>query len=190
MKDVTLALAGRSPETRESRQFLERLQASGARVSYAQVDVASRVDVQAFINKVLKSAGQIHGIIHSAGVIQDNFILKKPGREFSEVLTPKVAGFVNLDEATQDVDLDFFVTFSSGAAVAGNVGQADYAAANAFMDAYATYRQRLVAAGRRRGRTLSINWPLWAEGACAPTPVRNRCFESASGFLCSRNRRG
>ena len=46
----------------------------------------------------------------------------------------------------------------------GNPGQADYAAANAFMDAYAKYRNDLVVSGQRQGRTLSINWPLWQEG--------------------------
>ena len=83
------------------------------------------------------------------------------------MLAPKVAGLVHLDRATQHLDLDFLVCFSSMTAALGNPGQADYAAANAFMDAYAAYRNGLVAAGQRRGRTLSINWPLWREGGMA-----------------------
>ncbi|MER6405746.1 SDR family NAD(P)-dependent oxidoreductase [Streptomyces viridosporus] len=164
VKDARLVLVGRSPATEQSRRILERLRASGAEVSYEPVDVADRAAVRALVDGIRRTAGTIHGVVHSAGVIEDDFILRKSEREFREVLAPKVSGLVNLDEATEDLDLDFFVTFSSGAAVTGNVGQADYAAANAFMDAYAEYRQGLVADGRRSGRTLSINWPLWAEG--------------------------
>nr|QUJ23688.1 PKS [Streptomyces sp.] len=164
VKDARLVLVGRSPATEPSRRILEELRASGPEVSYEPVDVTDRAAVAALVDRVRRTAGTIHGIVHSAGVIQDDFILRKSEQEFREVLAPKVSGLVSLDEATADLDLDFFVTFSSGAAVTGNVGQADYAAANAFMDAFAEYRQGLVAGGRRSGRTLSINWPLWAEG--------------------------
>ncbi|PEU18246.1 hypothetical protein CN526_30425, partial [Bacillus wiedmannii] len=60
--------------------------------------------------------------------------------------------------------LDFFVLFSSIAGSLGNPGQADYSTANAFMDVYAKYRNALVAAKKRKGQTLSLNWPLWKEG--------------------------
>ena len=106
----------------------------------------------------------MNGIIHSAGIIQDNFIVKKTIEELESVLSPKVSGIVNLDEATKDLHLDFFICFSSVSGVLGNTGQADYAAANAFMDVYAKYRNTLVVSGRRYGQTLSINWPLWKEG--------------------------
>ncbi|WP_405668158.1 SDR family NAD(P)-dependent oxidoreductase [Streptomyces sp. NBC_01166] len=164
VKDATLVLAGRSPEQEQSRRILEQLRASGANVSYEPVDVADRSAIKALVDKVRRTAGTIHGVIHSAGVVEDDFILRKSHRTFREVLAPKVNGLVSLDEATRDLDLDFFVAFSSGAAVTGNVGQADYATANAFMDGFAEYRQGLVADGHRSGRTLSVNWPLWAEG--------------------------
>ena len=80
------------------------------------------------------------------------------------MLAPKVAGVVNLDEATRDLTLDFMVLFGSGAGAFGNVGQADYAAANAFLDGYAAYRNELVSRGERLGRTVSIAWPLWRDG--------------------------
>ncbi|MGJ7907988.1 SDR family NAD(P)-dependent oxidoreductase [Actinopolyspora sp. H202] len=164
VKDAELVLVGRSPETEHSRGILEQLRLSGATVSYETLDVADPVAVKALIERIRRTSGTVHGVIHSAGLVTDDFILRKSVRAFYEVLAPKVSGVVNLDEATKDLDLDFFVTFSSGAAVTGNAGQADYAAANAFMDAFARYRQDLAAAGRRSGRTLSINWPLWADG--------------------------
>ncbi|WP_156497271.1 KR domain-containing protein, partial [Paenibacillus jamilae] len=116
------------------------------------------------LKSIQEKFGSVHGIIHCAGVIHDNFILKKSREEFIEVLGPKVRGLVHLDEASSDQDLDFFVLFSSISGSLGNPGQADYATANAFMDAYAAYRNTLVEAQQRQGRTLSIRWPLWKEG--------------------------
>ncbi|MGW1131212.1 SDR family NAD(P)-dependent oxidoreductase [Streptomyces griseoluteus] len=164
VKDAKIVLVGRSQVTRQSRGFLDRLRTAGAEVSYETVDIADPAAVTALVDGIRRTAGALHGVVHSAGVIEDDFILRKSAQEFRGVLSPKVSGLVNLDEAIGDQDLDFLVAFSSGAAVTGNVGQADYAAANAFMDAYAEYRAGLVASGRRSGRTLSINWPLWAEG--------------------------
>lgn len=108
-------------------------------------------------------------------------MLKKDPQELAEVLAPKVAGCVNLDRACQD--LDFFVLFSSLTGTMGNPGQADYATANAFMDAYAAYRNSLVAAGQRRGRTLSINWPLWREGGMRVDPGMEKMMEQRTGLV-------
>src|SRR6185312_4627256 len=69
-----------------------------------------------------------------------------------------------LDELSRDLDLDFFVLFSSLSGAFGNAGQAGYAAANGYLDGYARRRNAQVAAGMRRGRTISINWPLWRDG--------------------------
>ena len=120
--------------------------------------------VQTLISTIIAQYGHLNGVIHSAGVVQDRFLLKKTVEELHTVLAPKVDGVINLDEATRELPLDLFVLFSSLAGVMGNAGQADYATANAFLDAYAQYRSQLVAQGQRQGRTLSLNWPLWEEG--------------------------
>src|SRR5207302_4916271 len=112
----------------------------------------------------------------------DNFILKKTGAEFAEVLSPKVRGTYNLDEASRDVELDFFVLFSSLAGALGNLGQADYAAANGFMDQFAMYRNGLVAAKQRKGRTRSINWPLWQAGGMKIDPVSQELLQQSTGI--------
>ncbi len=80
------------------------------------------------------------------------------------VLRPKVCGALCLDEVTAGEPLDFFALFSSVAGLAGNVGQADYAYANAFLDAFARGREMLSIQQLRHGRTVSINWPFWQEG--------------------------
>ncbi|WNG27789.1 SDR family NAD(P)-dependent oxidoreductase [Cystobacter fuscus] len=164
VQDVTLVLAGRSPLRPEQENILKVWRAQGANVSYESVDVSQAHAVDALIGKIIREHGALHGIIHSAGVIKDNFIKRKTSQECREVLAPKVAGLVNLDNASKDVKLDFLVVFAGGAGVFGNIAQADYAAANAFLDAYSHYRQGLVAQGQRFGASVSIDWPLWAEG--------------------------
>ena len=126
------------------------------RVSYRQADVADRGEVTRLIAAIIAEHGRLDGILHAAGVVADDFILRKHAADFQRVLAPKVAGTVHLDEASADLELDFFVLFSSIAGAFGNPGQADYAAANAFMDHFAAERNRRVAAKERHGRTRSI----------------------------------
>ncbi|MBU9710067.1 amino acid adenylation domain-containing protein, partial [Paenibacillus sp. AK121] len=161
---ATLILTGRSPLDENRQIRLKELESLGARVVYKQGDITDRNTVISLLESIQEEFGCVHGIIHCAGVIHDNFILKKSREEFIEVLGPKVQGLAHLDEASSGQDLDFFVLFSSISGSLGNPGQADYATANAFMDAYAAYRNTLVEAQQRRGRTLSIRWPLWKEG--------------------------
>jgi len=163
-RNSTLILTGRSEPTADKQARMARLMALGSQVEYQRVDVADYGAVVKLIERIMSRRGKLTGVIHSAGLIRDNFIIKKTAEELHQVFAPKVAGLVNLDEATSTLSLDHFICFSSVAGLVGNPGQADYAAANAFMDAYASHRSVLVATGKRHGRTLSINWPLWAEG--------------------------
>ncbi len=163
-KHATVVLSGRSELNEQKQAQLNQLSASGLTVEYRQLDVGKQQDVHVLIAELTASHGRIDGILHCAGLLKDNFIVKKSADEFVDVLSPKVAGTVALDNATAELDLDFFVLFSSAAGAWGSAGQADYAAANAFMDAYAEYRNRLVSAGQRQGHAVAINWPLWADG--------------------------
>ena len=133
-------------------------------MDYRALDVCDASGLERLVAEIVGSHGGLNGVIHSAGVLRDSFVIKKTEAELQAVLAPKVAGLLALDAATRDQELDFFVLFSSLTAVFGNIGQADYAAANGFMDAYAGFRDGLVACGERSGRTLSLNWPLWAQG--------------------------
>ena len=160
-RDTTLILTGRSELSDGARA---RLQALPAQVDYRALDVCDASGLERLVAEIVGSHGGLKGVIHSAGVLRDSFVLKKTEAELRAVLAPKVAGLLALDAATRDEALDFFVLFSSVAGVFGNIGQADYAAANGFLDAYADFRDGLVACGERSGRTLSLNWPLWAQG--------------------------
>ena len=162
--DAKVILTGRGSLSEAKRVQIEALQGHGSHVQYRGLDVTDEAAVQGCVSAIVAEHGCLSGIVHSAGVIHDNFIIKKSHEEFRSVLSPKVSGVVNLDRATQALDLDFLILFSSLAGVSGNVGQSDYALANAFMDQYASYRNGLLSLGERRGRTLSVNWPLWQDG--------------------------
>jgi len=188
--DPILILTGRSSLNRDKRDQLKALESSGCRIEYRQADVSHKKEVNVLIQGIEKDFGQINGILHSAGVIQDNFILKKTSEEFKSVLTPKVSGTVYLDQATMNMNLDFFVLFSSTSGALGNPGQADYATANAFMDAYAKYRNDLVTVKERQGQTLSINWPLWKEGGMGLDEATETMIKARTGMIAMRTSTG
>ncbi|HEX8619007.1 MAG TPA: SDR family NAD(P)-dependent oxidoreductase, partial [Thermoanaerobaculia bacterium] len=177
-----VVLTGRSPVTPETQSQLDSLFASSERVRYAQVNLGDARQVRDLIVSVTSQHGRLDGILHTAGMIADNFLLKKTSEEFAAVLEPKVNGTYNLDQASRDVPLDFFVLFSSYAGAFGNVGQGDYAAANGFMDHFAAFRNAQVAAGRRHGRTLSLDWPLWQEGGMGVDPASRELLQQATGM--------
>ncbi|QMU78253.1 SDR family NAD(P)-dependent oxidoreductase [Streptacidiphilus sp. PB12-B1b] len=170
VRDVKLVLAGRSPLGPEQESVLDALRSRGADVRYAQVDVARADAVRSLVDGIVREHGTLHGIVHAAGVLCDGLVRGKTAEECRAVLAPKVAGLVNLDEAGKDLPLDFMVSFSGAAGVFGNAGQSDYAAANAFLDAYTHHRRQLVARGERSGASVSVDWPLWAEGGMRMDP--------------------
>ncbi|MGZ8219147.1 SDR family NAD(P)-dependent oxidoreductase, partial [Methylomagnum sp.] len=159
-----LALLGRSPLNATHENLLAELRSLGAEALYLSADVADPAAVNRAVAEVRARFGGLHGVIHSAGVIEDGLILKKDAASVARVLAPKLAGTINLDEATAADPLDFFALCSSLAAQTGNVGQADYALANRFLDGYAERREAWRLAGRRHGLSVAINWPYWAEG--------------------------
>ncbi|WP_344637981.1 SDR family NAD(P)-dependent oxidoreductase [Kitasatospora cystarginea] len=186
---ATLVLCGRSPEGPAQRELLRELDDLGARAAYRALDVSCREAVTDRVNAIVAEHGRLDGVVHVAGVVRDSYLGQKSAEELREVLAAKVAGFVHLDEATAGLDLDFFIGFSSLSAF-GNQGQGDYAAANAFMDAYALRRHELVARGERRGRTLVVGWPLWAGGGMAVDAATERRLRDSVGMVPMRARHG
>ncbi|MGJ7907989.1 SDR family NAD(P)-dependent oxidoreductase [Actinopolyspora sp. H202] len=170
VRDITLVVVGRSPLEPEQQSVLDTLRARGADVRHAQLDVADAAAVRSLIDSIVREHGALHGIVHAAGVLRDGLVGSKTAEECRAVLAPKVSGLVNLDEASKHLPLDFLVSFSGAAGVFGNAGQADYAAANAFLDAYTHHRQHLAARGECSGASVSVDWPLWAEGGMRVDP--------------------
>ncbi len=189
-KGARIILIGRSGLSEAKSAQLNDLESHGCKIEYRQVDVVDQSAVIELLTDIENTYGGLNGIMHSAGMIRDNFILNKQLGELSEVLAPKVSGLVNLDYASRNMNLDFLVLFSSMAGALGNVGQADYAAGNSFMDAYAHYRNQLVAKGQRRGKTLSINWPLWKEGGMLMDAQSEQVMTQNTGMVAMRSETG
>jgi acyl transferase domain-containing protein/acyl carrier protein len=145
--------------SRLARQIdsVRELESLGASVHLGSVDVADEGALRAFLDE-FRAEGwpPIRGVVHAAGALQDGLLVQLDAAALTTVLRPKMLGGWLLHRLLQDDALDFFVLFSSAGALLGQPGQGNYAAANAFLDALAHYRQ---AKGQP---ALSINWGAWA----------------------------
>lgn len=160
-RECTLILMARRTPGPEESARIEALRGTGARVVVATGDVARHEDVE----RVVAAHPDIHVVIHTAGLTDDALATQKTEAMVDRVLAPKVQGILNLDRATAACPLELFIAFSSVAGALGNPGQFDYAAANGYLDAFIEERAARVRAGTAQGRSLTIDWPLWAEGA-------------------------
>lgn len=140
---------------------IQEMEATGADVLCCQVNVADYEAVNHSVNFIRSKYGKINGIFHCAGVAGEGLLGLKDIQTFQEVVLPKMNGTLYLDLCTASDELDFFVMYSSISAFIGYLGQGDYSAANAYLDAYADYRSQ------RGKKTLAINWPIWKETGMA-----------------------
>jgi NAD(P)-dependent dehydrogenase (short-subunit alcohol dehydrogenase family)/aryl carrier-like protein len=136
---------------------------------HVTADVSTPEGAAAAVAAARARFGRIDGVLHAAGVLRDGAAWNKEWDDFAAVLRPKLAAAEALDAATRDEPLRCFVLFSSVAGLLGAAGQADYALANAALDAFAAARAAAVTAGTRRGHTVAINWPRWRDGGM-PVP--------------------
>ncbi|MGD1808021.1 SDR family NAD(P)-dependent oxidoreductase [Dapis sp. BLCC M126] len=156
-----IVLTGRRPPSEKVSESLKKLEETGCQVTVLLGDVSIEADIAKILEEIQTSLPTLKGIIHTAGVLDDGTIKQMNWERFAKVMSPKVAGTWHLHTLTQNLSLDFFVCFSSLASLIGSPGQGNYAAANAFMDAFASYR-------RSRGLSgLAINWGAWASGGMA-----------------------
>jgi acyl transferase domain-containing protein/acyl carrier protein len=132
----------------------------GAAIISVLCDVSIRSDLDQALAEV-RAHGPIRGIVHAAGVLDDGALLAMTAEQFAAPLRPKVAGAWWLMDLTAGDPLEWVAFFSSAAGLLGSPGQSNYAAANAFLDAFA-------ASLHTRGAVvLSIDWGPWAVGMAA-----------------------
>jgi len=160
---------GRSAPTDAAVKSIRSMEEQGATVEIVQASVADRAALGAIVSRAAQGGAPLRGVVHSAGALDDGVLVHQNWRRFQSVMEAKVHGAWNLHVATEELPLDFFVLFSTSAAVLGPAGQANHAAANAFLDALAHHR-------RARGLpALSINWGPWSQlGAAARRGVVDR----------------
>ena len=158
-----LVLLGRRPPSPGALTIIEEWRRSGVTVLTAPADVADPSDLRRVFDMIEARLPALRGVIHAAGVAGERAIAELDAETLASVLRPKVQGGWLLHQFTAALELDFFVCFSSIAALWGSKHQAHYAAANAFLDGLAHHR-------RRRGLPgLSINWGPW-NGCGMATP--------------------
>ncbi|WP_162902851.1 SDR family NAD(P)-dependent oxidoreductase [Taibaiella koreensis] len=187
---ATIILSGRSPLSRENEARLQALRTQGNTIRYRQLDVTDAHAVRETMDWIRDTFGGLHGIVHAAGIINDNYIIRKTRDELEGVLAPKVAGLINLDEASAGMKLDLFVLFSSTSGALGNIGQSDYSAANNFMDEYACYRNTLRSQGLRSGRCIAISWPFWKDGGMRLTETGITALYRYAGMVPMETEKG
>lgn len=161
-----LLLIGRSAPGPRALATLATLRERGADLTVASADVADERQLRAVLAGSATGGPPLRGVVHAAGVLDDGLLLQLTPHRFARVLAPKVTGGWHLHNLTRDADLDFFVLFSSAAGLLGSPGQANYAAANAYLDALAHHRRGLGLPA------LSIDWGTWARVGQATLPGR------------------
>ncbi|OMI84578.1 type I polyketide synthase, partial [Streptomyces sp. M1013] len=182
-----LLTSRRGVEAAGARELVAELEEAGARVRVEACDAADREALA----RVLGSVGEEHplrAVVHTAGVVRDATVSVLSADQLAEVLRPKVDAAWNLHELTRGHDLAAFVLFSSVAGVVGSPGQANYAAANAFLDVLARWRGAQGLVG------TSVAWGLWDQsgqdggmGAALGQADRDRITRSGFGLLTAED---
>lgn len=140
---------------------IKEMEKAGANVICLSGDVSNPEEMKCLLNELRDQYGKINGIFHAAGVAGNGLIMNKSENAFENVIRSKIDGTWILDTLTREDDVDFFVLFSSISTILGGAGQADYTAANAYLDSFTHNRNN------RNKRTITINWAAWKETGMA-----------------------
>ena len=151
-----VVLNGRRAPDAAAQKAIDALRARGFRIEVELADVTDTAALDAMLTRIDESLPPLRGVVHSVGVLSDAALGNQSWDGFESVLWPKMLGAWHLHRATEDRDLDLFVLFSSVAGVLGNPGQANHAAANAFLDQLAAHRRALGLPGQ------AIAWGAWS----------------------------
>ncbi|MDP4023751.1 beta-ketoacyl synthase N-terminal-like domain-containing protein [Methylobacterium sp. NEAU 140] len=172
--DGYLGARGAAERIGQSIETVRRLERLGADVFYGCADISNPDELGAVVAEARAAFGAINGVIHTAGLVRDGLIAAKSPEDIEAVLAPKVQGTINLRALLRDDPLDVFVLFSSTSTDIAPAGQADYVAANAYLNAVAEAET-----GWADCRTVAIHWGIWnqiglaarATGRHRPAPV-------------------
>lgn len=147
-------------KNREILQNLQNMKDAGSQIEYFSADVSDKSAFQKIIDHIYEHYGRIDGVIHGAGVIEDKLISKKTLNSFRRVFNTKTVAVEVLLKSLKPHKLKFVLLFSSVAARYGNVGQADYSAANEVLNKAAQCLKKQ----HPQAKVTSINWGPWDAG--------------------------
>jgi len=153
----TIVLNGRRDPDPEAQTAIEVLRGRGVKVEVELADMTDTAAIDAMLARMDANYAPLGGVIHSVGVLSDAALTNQSWESFERVLSPKIVGAWHLHRATMDRDMDMFILFSSRVGVMGNPGQANHAAANAFLDQLAGHRRAMGLPGQ------AIAWGAWSE---------------------------
>lgn len=162
---------------------LRKLQKGQVKIIPTQADITNVEQVSQIFKDIKLTLPPLRGIIHTAGIIDDGLLGQLTWERMRAVMAPKVKGawLLHAMTASPDIGLDFFVMFSSCITMLGNLGQANYAAANTFLDCLAHYRRSQGLPG------LAINWGPWSDiGMLSSYPSAVRWLKRIGFGLISR----
>lgn len=171
-----LVLIGRRAPTEQALHTIAEIRAAGTDVIAELVDVTNATAMGGLLSRIRSVGPPLRGVLHAAGVLANGALLRQDVETFQQVLAPKVEGAALLDRLTRSDPLDWFVLFSSIAAILGGAGQANHAAANAYLDQLAWQRRAVGLPA------VSINWGAWSEVGSA-ADLSDRLSELGVGFL-------
>ncbi len=163
-----VVLLARGEPSQDAAESIEEVRRLGAEVIVIRADVSRAHELAAALDRIRTSMPPLAGVIHCAGTFNDRLLVQHRWRLFAEVFAPKVLGSWNLHLLTRQLDLDFFVMFSSAASLLPTPGMSTYVAANAFQDELAHYRRH------RNLPALSISWGPWESVGMAERAGRSR----------------
>ncbi len=124
-----------------SKHIIDSLKAKGVDVFERACDVTDKVSLASLVNEIQRDIAPLKGLVHAAMVLDDGLIRNMSQQQLLKVMKPKVTGAWNLHEVTSELALDFFVLYSSATTFVGNPGQANYVAANSYMESLVNYRR-------------------------------------------------
>ena len=167
----SLVLISRSAKiTGDSKKIIDELKDQGVKIYIRACDVSDKSALSALIAEIQQVLPPLKGIVHAAMVLEDGLIRNMTQQQLLNVMNPKITGAWNLHEVTSETKLDFFVLYSSATTFVGNPGQANYVAANSFLESLASYR---------KSKGLPVHYVAWGAISDVGYLARNKDTKEA-----------
>jgi acyl transferase domain-containing protein len=172
-----LASHGESDSSSRRIRAIRNLEEQGSEVLYLAADVCDRQMMRQALEDACSRFGVVNGVFHAAGVIDDQLVQFKSVESARAVLAPKVLGTLVLHEVFSAAGIEFITLFSSTSAILGLDGQADYAAANAFLNAFASAKSTISSP-----RIVAVDWGTWRNVGMTARPKEEQGMQEASSL--------